>query len=129
MPAFEVREQGGQTRGDGEGEQGGAVGGGCQEVEEGREEEPGGFFFGREAQQVRVEGDDFVVSGQGEGWLVREVWRWRGGEGRGGEGRKGTSRALCRLARLRNSVARLRAGRGKGVAAPRHRRARLRSLF
>ena len=73
---------------------------------------------------MRVEGDDFVVSGEGEGRLVREVWRWRGGEGR-----KGTSRALCRLARLRSSVARLRVGRGKGVAAPRHRRVRLRLLF
>lgn len=67
VAAFEVREEGGEADGDGGGEEDGSVGGWGEEVEEGREKEAGGFFFGGEAEEVGVEGEDFVFSGRKAG--------------------------------------------------------------
>ena len=73
MPALEVLEEGGKAHGYGEGEEGGPVGGGGDQVEEGGEEEARGFFFGGETQQLRVEGNHVLFSGEG-GLVMRFMW-------------------------------------------------------
>lgn len=67
VAGFEVGEEGGETGGGGEGEEGGAVLGGGEEVEEGGEEEAGGFFLRREAEELGVEGEDFLFPGKSKG--------------------------------------------------------------
>lgn len=75
MAGFEVGAEGGETDGGCDGDEGVAVGGRGEEVEEGGEEEAGGFFFGGEAEQLGVEGEDLLFSVRvGDGGLVFEVW-------------------------------------------------------
>lgn len=64
VAGFEVHEESWETDGYGGGEKERLVGGGFEEVQESGEEEAGGFFFGGEAEELGVEGDDFLLSGE-----------------------------------------------------------------
>lgn len=62
MASFEICEEGGKADGCGDGEEGGAIGGWREEVEQRGEKKAGGFFFGREPQELGVESEDFLFS-------------------------------------------------------------------
>ncbi len=60
MAAFEVGEEGGEAGGCCCWKEGGFVRWGGEKVEEGGEEEAGGFLFWGEAEELGVEGDNFL---------------------------------------------------------------------
>lgn len=62
VAAFEVAEEGREAGGCSKGEEGVAVLGGSEEVEEGGKEEAGCFLFRGEAEDLGVESEDFLFS-------------------------------------------------------------------